>query len=471
MRIPELVRRVREARPGSRAFSSASRELAGLAFSEETGVAGKATRAIFAAIVEPWSDRFERSLCDAYAAFMSEVLYAPGCPIAGDLRALGFARPEDLQERYQAVRTSGRHDPIDRETVKTVAILSRVTLGADVAVTSTVVRAALEAFPNARIECIGPRKNLSLLGFDERVSGRVTSYGRSALLGDRLQAWTAVRDTVQRCIAGLDDGEWLVVDPDSRLTQLGLLPVADDRHYRFWEGRSESEATSLPLSRLVIGWCCFMWDINPRTLRPGVRLLPEGQREHCRLHPLARDRAASASFGVGGRVEKSLGEAFENRLLAMLNEKGYSTVLDCGAGEAELQSALGRARAFRGSSVHLNEGDDGRRADAELVTWNGSLEGFGTWVQGTRVYVGYDSAAGHVAAALGVPTIVVFAGAPSERFVKRWTPTGPGIVKVIPAEGPEDAPEVLREIDLALDSLDWHDGAGPQLRAGGHGRD
>ena len=50
------------------------------------------------------------------------------------------------------------------------------------------------------------------------------------------------------------------------------------------------------------------------------------------------------------------------------------------------------------------------------------------------LYVGYDSAGQHAAAAAGVPLISFFAGAPSERFRMRWSPAGPGRIQVIEAD-------------------------------------
>jgi ADP-heptose:LPS heptosyltransferase len=53
------------------------------------------------------------------------------------------------------------------------------------------------------------------------------------------------------------------------------------------------------------------------------------------------------------------------------------------------------------------------------------------------LYVGYDSAGGHAAAACGIPLISIFAGAVSERMFQRWRPTGAGRIEIIRAESPE----------------------------------
>jgi len=57
--------------------------------------------------------------------------------------------------------------------------------------------------------------------------------------------------------------------------------------------------------------------------------------------------------------------------------------------------------------------------------------------------VGYDSAAGHVASACGVPLITIFQGFASERMFQRWRPCGTVL------RG--DHPDVLGEVRRALE--------------------
>ena len=66
------------------------------------------------------------------------------------------------------------------------------------------------------------------------------------------------------------------------------------------------------------------------------------------------------------------------------------------------------------------------------------------------VFIGYDSAAVHVAASRRTPIVEVFAGAPNEVFRNRWTPYGSDKVRVIPASGPGDGPAVLAHIEREL---------------------
>ena len=56
-------------------------------------------------------------------------------------------------------------------------------------------------------------------------------YGRSSLLRERLLAALELQTIV-------DEPGTLVIDPDSRLTQLGLIPICDDARYFFFESRA-----------------------------------------------------------------------------------------------------------------------------------------------------------------------------------------------------------------------------------------
>src|ERR1035438_1948233 len=100
--------------------------------------------ALFLIVAEGLADRFEPALCDTYAALFAEAI-APGESAA-------------LVERYRRVRIPRA---ISGEP-RTVFVLSRVTLGADVAVTSVILDAAKRRFPEAAIYLVGQRKNRSV---------------------------------------------------------------------------------------------------------------------------------------------------------------------------------------------------------------------------------------------------------------------------------------------------------------------
>ena len=445
VRIEDLVSGVREHRPGSRGFNDCTRSLAEAAFCSDPDLAAAATKALFSELVEEWADRFEPSLCATYAAFMSEVLYAPGSPVAAALGSLGYGVPETLLDRYRRTASNARVAGRDRGRIKKVAVLSRITLGADVAVTRPLLLAAARAFPMAEIEFIGPKKNANLISGGHPIRHCEISYGRTALLVDRLLAWNQLREAVQGSVNGLRPEEYLIVDPDSRLTQLGLLPVAPDSSYHFFESRSAGGGGDSSLSALALQWCGRAWGVDsagvrrvPPQVSPALleSLLDEGGR------PLA-----AVSFGVGGRAAKRVGDRFEDRLLELLRRRGFRIVLDYGLGEEEAVVVDQRVAAFAGTVGELSSDQSGWSKEADLLTWRGSLAAFGAWTAAADVYVGYDSAAAHLAAAHATPVVEIFAGAPSERFRHRWTPVGPAPVHVLPFTGSPDVAAILRKMD------------------------
>ena len=169
-------------------------------------------------VAEGLADRFEPALCDTYAVLFSEALAA----VEPELSA------EKLLARYRKIRNPRK---FEGGAVRNVFVLSRVTLGADVAITSVILDAAKQRFPDARICLAGSRKAWELFEADPRIEHLPVAYPRSGSLRERLEAWHALRRS-------LAQPESITIDPDSRLTQLGLAPVCADENYYFFESRS-----------------------------------------------------------------------------------------------------------------------------------------------------------------------------------------------------------------------------------------
>jgi ADP-heptose:LPS heptosyltransferase len=119
------------------------------------------------------------------------------------------------------------------------------------------------------------------------------------------------------------------------------------------------------------------------------------------------------------------------------------------------------AKRFR--TVHIDRGMGGEEARRvteaagrsgavdQVRFREGSFADFASVIQQSDFYAGYDSAGQHAAAAAGTPLITVFAGAPSERFRKRWSPWSAN-AHVIDADAapPEACLEALRSLLGAL---------------------
>ena len=112
---------------------------------------------LFRIVVERLADLFEPRLCRVYAELFSEVI----------ARRTGL-HADHLMARYERIR---RPRMLDRDpyAIENVFVLSRVTLGADVAVTSVILDAAKQRFPNAAIWFTGPKKSWELFAADPRL--------------------------------------------------------------------------------------------------------------------------------------------------------------------------------------------------------------------------------------------------------------------------------------------------------------
>jgi hypothetical protein len=371
-----------------------------------------ASREMFRDVIEPLADRFEPALCDEYVQLFAPVIERvyPDLPAA------------ELIARYQRVR---RVRPVSQEPGR-VVVLSRVTLGADVAVTSIVLDAAKKRWPNAEIVFAGPAKNYELFAADPRIRHLPVAYPRAGTLRERL----AVRDAPV-----FDEPSAIVIDPDSRLTQLGLLPLCPEDRYYFFESRAYGGDSADSLVALTKRWVSEVLGV------PNARAF-------IAVPPAPRQPDVAVSFGVGENPAKRVADPFEFALMWHLASRFGRVLLDSGGGGEEAE----RARMLVAAS--------GNRA--ELFT--GSFAEFATLIARSQLYVGYDSAGGHVAAACGTPRVSIFAGFASERMLQRWRPDGPGSFHLIRAEGRtfgEILDEVAREITPRVTPPTGYGGGSP----------
>ena len=284
-----------------------------------------------------------------------------------------------------AYRVPGIKPPVQMEDEtgpERIVLLSRVTLGADIAVTSVVAQALRTRFPQAELTLAGSGKSGELLGLPVLP----VEYPRMGGLRDRLRAMDPV-------LALGDDT--LIVDPDSRLTQLGMYPVAPEYRYYFFDSRSVEGGGSLV--DLARDWCAQVFEVDIQQPRIQVGEPP---------FEFARP-AIAVNLGVGGNDNKRIGGRFERDLLRELSRRAATVIVDKGAGEEEAARAEVAAAGL--SNVRF---------------WSGSFAGFAALMARSDLYVGYDSAGQHAAAALGIPLVSIFAGAVNDRFFERWRPEG-----------------------------------------------
>ncbi len=451
--------------------------------SEDKQLAERASEAFFGSLVETLADSFEPAAVSLYNQAFAQLIQVcrnseRGRPLDEKLKEFGLLTEADLLARAEHLRASWeRSHPwltaIDHdEQVGTepfqpsrVIVLSRVTLGADVAITSVMIERLKITFPEAEIVVLGGRKASELFGGDRRLAFKEISYPRAATALDRLLTWLPLVDSVRELTEGVE--RVLIFDPDSRLSQLGLLPLtsdvaeqarADGTDYLFFPSREYRHDSTASLSELTSAWLDEV--LGPaQPVYPSVGLKPvdlAAARSITRRIRRERHPIITINFGVGGNDKKRVGDNFERQLVSSLFRSGATIVLDKGAGADESNRAEAVIEFAKGASndrlrvIEIDEerlprllGED--RIEAELVVWSGRIGLLAALIGESDLYIGYDSAGQHIAAALGVPCIDVFGGFGSRRMLDRWRPTGKAETRVVVVEQSMPEEEVLAE--------------------------
>ncbi|MBI1956405.1 MAG: hypothetical protein HYS38_08435, partial [Acidobacteria bacterium] len=323
--------------------------LAEIATLEEPCLSEPGQQATFPLLVESLSDSFDPQDCSLYDRAFAQIIHlCRRLPAAADLdaglRRFGIETEQDLLERKRQLRErKPLSNPADPQKVRRVLVLSRVTLGADVAITSVILEKVRQTFPQAERVLLGSSKLHELFGGDRSLRIREVRYQTDGTLLDRLRNWLPVVKTVEEETRGLRPEEYLLIDPDSRLLQLGLLPVLrDESRYFFLESRCFGEPNQGPLSQIALRWLNEAFG-GQNQIFPSVHLR-ENDREAAqefrrRLRQSGSNYLVAVSFGAGGNPKKRLADSFEERLVSYLLQEGSTVLLDKGFGGEEIERA------------------------------------------------------------------------------------------------------------------------------------
>jgi ADP-heptose:LPS heptosyltransferase len=404
-----------------------------------------AASALFGIIVESLCDDFEELQTAAYNRLMSYILgYCKDLPggqaLADRMKQFGMHGFEDLYRRIERLRkTSCNYRDLPADPKK-VMILSRVTIGADVAVASVLIQRLARSYPDAEIVVIGGDKVNAMISGHPRVRTRTVSYARRGGLMDRLLRWFKVLEAIDDEIAGLGPDQVLVADPDSRLSQLGVLPLVDDRCYLFFNSRSShSYPQNLSISEMVNYWYNQV-TAERDSCYPAVWLQPsvtsQAQKSVARLRAAGDRRLVSVNLGVGGNSRKRVDDEFEQMMiLELLKEPETVVLLDKGFGPEELERSEALMQAAINAGYKIAGTDFGAlesvSIDAKLIGVAAGIDEAAALIGCSDEFIGYDSACQHIAAAQEIPTYTIFAGSNNTRFVRRWCPTGLGRREII----------------------------------------
>jgi len=434
---------------------------------ENQEIARAGVRTLFPALIERLNDSFDPAACKLYDRIFAQVIdYYRRLPQAREfdeaLHGFGLAHESGLLARKSQISDLKSQISNLKSRISKILLLSRVTIGADVAVTSVIIAKLRELLPQAEFVLLGPAKLRELFGGDNRVRIREIKYERGGGALSRLTSWMDVVEAVNAEVGNLNADEYWLIDPDSRLTQLGLLPLLkDERNYLFFESRSY-QSPKIPqivdidkdnpqsaiihkrwpqsIGQLTSCWVNEVFGVTGETF-PYVALPAEhqnfGRGVAEKLRRAKASRLTAISLGVGGNQSKRVSDEFEvemvNHLIA-----GSTLILDKGA-TAEEREQINRIVATLRSAgrtiVEINEWNrvnaiSREKIEADAITWDGGIGAFAGLIAASDRYIGYDSAGQHIAAALRVPTLTIFVNSSSATFAERWRPYGPGAIEV-----------------------------------------
>ncbi|MHC4186401.1 MAG: hypothetical protein ACYSR4_10820 [Planctomycetota bacterium] len=148
----------------------------------------------------------------------------------------GVTSFEKLFDRALKLHTQQfSYDP--DKPVERAVLLSRVTIGADVAITSVIIQRLLQVWPDADIVIIGSTKLKGIFGGNPQIRLRELNYSRRGRLLERFESWYAVVDILAEEVPPDRRDNILIIDPDSRISQLGFStagPGRSPRHICQW---------------------------------------------------------------------------------------------------------------------------------------------------------------------------------------------------------------------------------------------
>ncbi len=401
-----------------------------------------AAGALFGTIIERLCDNFEELQTKTYNRLMCQVVsflrkQPDGKALNEELDSFQLRTEQQLYRRIESIRLNPDERLADSLHARKILILSRVTIGADVAISSVICQRLARKFPRAEITVIGNAKLEQIFSVRSGIKIRALHYARRGGLMERFFVWLELLKEVRTEIAGIDVNEYLVLDPDSRLTQLGVLPLVPDTNYRFFSSRGKQGYCSrVPIAELTNLWLdnilaenefCFpkIW-LDEKSLASARHL--RSASGSCKL--------ISLNLGVGGDVRKRVPGKFETEMvLALLAEENTRVVLDLGFGNEETERSEAILEVAKKQGFHCQSLDFVKLSNVDencqLLGLNCSIAEIASVIACSDEFIGYDSACQHIAAAEAVPTFTIFAGTNNVRFIRHWHSSGPNVSEIV----------------------------------------
>lgn len=396
-----------------------------------------AASALFEIIVEELCDDYEEMPVETYSRVMSQVItycrsISAGKTLDKRLTDFGISSFEEINHRSNFIHSRQYKYDIEKPPEK-IILLSRVTIGADVAILSVIIQRLAKIFPRAEIVIIGSDKLTGIFGGNSGIRIHPLNYARRGGLFERFSSWHAASEILAEEMPLDNEENILLIDPDSRITQLGVLPLTHHDNYLFFNSRKcASSGKNARMAELANRWTDNVFGVSgfcfPRIWTPSS-IARQARDLTCSIRAAGCKKLITMNFGVGNNPRKRLDLDFEKKLLGEILKSPQTVILlDRGFGEEEL---------FRSDSLISHLQDQGYQTagalfgDAEypeishgIVGVECSIGEIAALIAESDEFIGYDSACQHIAAAAQTPTLTIFAGSNNKSFIRRWSACG-----------------------------------------------
>jgi ADP-heptose:LPS heptosyltransferase len=396
-----------------------------------------ASGALFGIVVENLCDDYEQIQLPMYNSIMAQIVSYCRRQPAGRymdkiLNSFGLYTAKDLLNRANRVHAQSYHTRREHRP-KRIYILSRVTIGADVAIVSVMVQQLVLRFPDAEIVIFGGPKLTEIFGGNQQIRICEATYPRQGTLMERFDCWRSILEQLKEENKKSGKDDVILIDPDSRLSQLGVLPlVSEDRYLYFNSHATEPGMDEACMAEITNYWANSVLGgshfCTPRLwLEKSLR--SQGNKTVDLLRRASAAWIVAVNLGVGGNQRKRVGREFEIRLLLrLLREPNTVVLLDKGFGLEEHTEFEAIAAALQSKGVDMAQMRVGDAVPGDfshgVLGVESTIGQMAALIGASDEYIGYDSACQHIAAAQGIPTTTVFAGTNNPAFIRRWSAYG-----------------------------------------------
>jgi len=290
----------------------------------------------------------------------------------------------------------------------------------------------LDYFKLDSIVIFGPSKLHEIFGNNPKVRLRKITYPRRGGLIERLSVWNQLIEVMQEELHRCGEEKTIVIDTDSRLTQLGILPVTDNNNYYLFPSRKYDDSNAdMTMVELVNAW--FDRISGSKGFSFPKIWPPANLAAAAEFRRAAKGKGAEniicVNFGFGGNPSKKLNEETEKKLIVeLLKTPNTIVVLDKGFGEEEKRIAASIMAYVKENGFAVRDAEysalEQNGIGWGLVAIQCSIGELCSIIAACDQYIGYDSAGQHIAAAVETPGITLFIGTGNMRFVRRWRAFG-----------------------------------------------